>query len=90
MRYLLITLLLSGCFATVPDAVAPPPEKVVHIDPRVLEPCEPLLKLPDQSTSFEDVISITLANYEIYSNCATKQKNSSILLREFSNTKEIK
>jgi hypothetical protein len=87
MRYLLV-LLLTGCAMfgkTVPDAVLPPPEKTVHIDPRMLELCDPLIKLPEESTSFEDVLSITISNYELYVNCAQRQKNSVILIKQFSN-----
>lgn len=69
------------------DAIVPPPEKVVHIDARALEPCEPLVKLPDNA-SFEELISITVSNFELYSVCVIKQDNSIILLKKFSNKED--
>jgi hypothetical protein len=90
MRYLLILLLLSGCAFNKPkppDAVLPPTEKVVRIDPRMLELCEPLKNLPAE-TNFEEVLSITIDNFEIYNACSVKQSRGVKLLREFSNQKE--
>lgn len=83
IRVLLICILLAGC-VTTPDAIVPPPERKVHIDPRVLEPCEPLLFL-SESASFEELITITVNNFEIYATCAEKQKNSALLLKRFTN-----
>lgn len=88
MKILLILLFIAGCTTTkVPDAVLPPPEKVVRIDPRILELCEPLKNLPETAT-FEDVLVITLTNFEIYSACSVKQSKAVRLLKEFSNNKE--
>lgn len=81
---LILVVLLSGCFTTTKDAIVPPPEKIVHIDPRILEECEPLIKLPENA-SFEDLLSITVFNFEVYNICATKQHNSIILLKKFAN-----
>jgi len=82
IRYTLL-LLLAGCITT-PDAIVPPTERTVHVDPRILELCEPLEKLPDTST-FEDLLAITITNFELYSECATKQKVSATLLKRFAN-----
>lgn len=79
---ILLVIFLHGC--ATKDAIVPPPEKIVHIDPRVLESCEPLNKLPENA-SFEDLLSTTVVNFEIYNACAQKQKNSAILLKKFSN-----
>lgn len=87
MKYLLILLILVGC-ATKPDAIVPPPEKYVHIDPRILEPCENLIELPPDTSTFEDLLKITLVNFEIYSDCALKHRNSTILLKKFANKEE--
>lgn len=85
MKYLIILLLLFGC--ATKDAIVVPPEKVVRIDPRALELCEALSILPEQA-SFEDLLTITIGNIELYANCANRQKNSVILLKQFSNIKE--
>jgi hypothetical protein len=86
-KWILILLLLTGCATVIPDAVLPPPEKVVRIDPRILELCEPLRNLPETAT-FDDVLTVTLANFELYVACSTKQSRAVKLLKEFSNYKE--
>jgi hypothetical protein len=88
-KYLLILLLLAGCASKppVPDAVLPPKEKVVRIDPRIFELCEPLQNLAENAT-FDDVLAVTINNFEIYVACSTKQSRAVKLLREFSNQKE--
>lgn len=86
--FLIILLFLTGCGTTkIPDAVLPPEEKIVRIDPRILELCEPLKNLPEKAT-FEDVLLVTLSNFEIYSACSVKQSRAVKLLKEFSNYKE--
>jgi hypothetical protein len=88
MKYLLILLLLAGCATKpIPDAVLPPKEKVVRIDPRMFELCEPLLNLPAES-NFDEVLAVTINNFELYVACSTKQSRAVKLLREFSNQKE--
>lgn len=84
---ILALVLLVGCSLLKKDAIVPPPERTVHIDPRVLELCEPLNRLPEQA-SFEDLLATTVANFEIYNNCALKQRNSVILLKKFANKEE--
>lgn len=83
LAIILSTVLLASCITTK-DAIVPPPEKVVHIDARALEPCEELIKLPENA-SFEDLLGVTVTNFEIYNACAIKQNNSIILLKKFSN-----
>lgn len=91
MKYILVILLLSGCAMfnkpKPPDAVLPPKEKVVHIDPRMLELCEPLQNLSAEA-NFEEVLAVTINNFEIYTACSVKQSKAVRLLREFSNQKE--
>ena len=88
MKMLLVILLLAGCAtAPIPDAVLPPSTKQVHLEPRLLEPCEALNNLY-LTNSWEDVLTITVNNFEKYSACAKKQENSIKLLKKFSNYKE--
>lgn len=85
MKVLILCLIIffAGC-ATKPDAVLPPMEKVVHIDSRALEPCLSLLRLEEGFSELET----TVRNFEIYTDCANRQKTSIILLKKFSNYKE--
>lgn len=84
---LIMFILLSGCSIFKKDAIVPPPEKVVQIDPRVLELCEPLNGLSEEAT-FEDLLATTVFNFELYNACAQKQRNSVILLKKFANKED--
>lgn len=79
----LILVLLSACASPKYENVIPPPERVIHIDPRMLELCQPVLKLTTELNE-----EVFIHNLEIYADCANKQKNSVILLKEFSNYKD--
>lgn len=63
----------------------PPQEKVVHIDPYNLEPCLPIIRLEEGSNELE----VSIKNIEIYADCKNRQNNSIILLKKFSNYKEV-
>ena len=82
-KFIVILMLLSGC-ATQPDVILPPPEKVISLDPSAYELCKPLLKVPLSST-FEDILKVSLDNIELYADCYNKQKNSVKLLKKISN-----
>jgi len=90
MRILLITLILAltGCASKppIPDAVVPPKEVVVKLDPGNMESCKKLTPLPSTAT-WDDVLYITIDNYEKYAGCAKLQEGSIILLKKFSNYK---
>jgi hypothetical protein len=83
-----ILIFLSGCATTIPDAVLPPKEVTIHLDSAVFEPCESLEGLPELA-SWEDVITVTVHNFEKYAICAKKQMISIKLLKEFSNYKGV-
>lgn len=86
MNKLLIIILSSiliGCAHTPPGPTIAI-DKVVHIDPRALQACEPLVGL-NSITSFEDILNTSIQNMEIYADCKGKQDNSIILLKKFSN-----
>lgn len=89
MKYILILALiigLAGCetLSKKPDAIIT--EKVVHIDPRALIPCQPLQIVTEPT--FEAVIATTVTNAEIYLDCRNKQDTSIKLLKEFANIKD--
>lgn len=83
---LLLSFLLVSC-ASIPDAIVPPTEREVALDPRILTYCDPLVKLPPAPT-FDDVLNVSLKNMELYYICADKQKSSVELLKKVSNRKE--
>ena len=92
MKKLLIILFIVFIGACATKPIDPIPiitvdKKVIRINPAVLEQCAPLQRLPEKA-SFEDVITITIHNYELYKVCADKQRVSVQVIREFSNTKE--
>jgi hypothetical protein len=81
------SILLSSCSllpTKKPDAIIT--EKIVHVDARALEPCKPLIELSD-TPSFDDVISVSVSNAEIYLDCKDRQNVSIKLLKQFSNIK---
>lgn len=80
----LLSLLVS-C-STTPTAILTPTDRTVHIDARILELCGPLEKVI-VGASFDEALTVTIRNYELYRVCADKQKASVELLKEFSNTK---
>jgi hypothetical protein len=66
MKYLLIVFLLSGCATVVPVAVKFPEAPKV-----LLEPCEDLAKLAEE-TKLSEVAKTVVINYTKYNNCALK------------------
>lgn len=88
LAILIAAFMLSGCpWFTKPDATVP--EKVVKLDPRVLEACKPLIGIPDNA-SFEDLMGASYTNFQLYYDCKAKQDASIVLLKQFSNYKEPK
>jgi hypothetical protein len=93
MRYFIILILalsIQGCesFSKKPDAILPPATQVVHIDPRALERCKPLVTLDSQEDMTEySLLDSIFKNIEIYKDCANKQDVSIELLKKFSNHK---
>lgn len=85
---LIICFSLSGCalWNSKPDAVIT--ENVVHVDPRVLQPCSDLILAA--GASLEDVLSASVSNAELYLDCRRKQDASIKLIKEFANIKDKK
>ncbi len=84
---LILSFFLIGCASTVKDVPPVLPEStVVHIDPRVLQPCD-LLPEDIQVASFDDVISVYANISSMYALCALKQADSIKLLKQFGNIK---
>ncbi len=79
-------LVLSGC-STVTEFMCKDilvTDTKITIDSRYYEECQPLNTLAPNAT-FSDVLLNTVENAEIYNLCSTKQKDSIILLKRFTN-----
>ena len=59
----------------------------VRLDPRVLQPCKPLVAPPVPLT-FESILENTKDNVLIYNECKAKYDTAIVLLRELTNQKE--
>ena len=85
---IILSIFLTGCACfKKPDVPALPPEKVVNIDPRVLEYCD-LLAEDVKVVIFEDAILAYADLSTKYGICANKQAASVKLLKQFSNKGE--
>jgi hypothetical protein len=93
MKKAFITLLIFSLFgcASIQDKICKDAlivDKVVHIDSVYYQECKPLVNLSETAT-FEDVISNLQQNSIIYAECRNKQHDSILLLKKFTNYKEI-
>ncbi len=90
---ILLLSLLQGC-SLFQKKIIPPDAiidvKVVHVDPKALEPCKALLKLvvTEGRDSFDALLEVDTANAEIHSQCSKKQDASIALIRKFANLPE--
>lgn len=84
---ILALVLLSGCslFPTKRDVIIT--DREVRINPAALSPCAELVLLPKE-VNFDTVLSVSVANAELYLDCKKKQDNSIILLKQFANSKK--
>lgn len=84
---LVAMIFLSGCslFPTKKDVIIT--DREVRVNPAALVPCAELVSLP-KDVNFETVLSVSIANAEIYLDCKRKQDISITLLKQFSNTKK--
>lgn len=89
MKTLLIIILsifLTSCACFKKPETVVPPDRIVNIDPRVLQYCDLLKENLDIST-FDDIL-IAYSDISIsYSVCANKQATSIKLLKEFGGIK---
>ena len=67
MRYIILTLLLTGCASTTVPVTVPFPQA-----PQVLMQRCPPLKLMPEDAKLSDVARIITENYTLYYNCAIK------------------
>lgn len=92
MNKLLISILLfislSGCASIkeyICGPVVVPPEKVIHVDPKLLEPCKPLIEMTSPTPTWEDYLLLTGDNAIAYADCRKKQDSSIIFIKSLSN-----
>ena len=85
-KLLIICLLLglSGCDYFSKDAIIS--EKVIKIDPRVLEQCKDIPVINTGAT-WSDILTNHKDVVEQYYDCRQKQSNSTKLLKEIGNIK---
>jgi hypothetical protein len=83
---ILALVLLTGC-SLFPKKDVIITDREVRINPAALAPCADLILLPEDG-NFDTVLSVTIANAELFLDCKKKQNNSIILLKQFSNTKK--
>lgn len=94
MNKLLLSILvmfsLSGC-AAIKDAICDKPpdivvpeNKTIHVDPKLLEPCRPLIEMTAPTPTWEDYLLLTGDNAIIYADCRKKQDSSIKFLKEVS------
>lgn len=85
---ILALVLLTGC-SLFPQKDVIITDREVRINPAALVPCADLVLLPEEG-NFDTVLSVTIANAELFLDCKKKQDNSITLLKQFSNTKKDK
>ena len=90
MKYILLIILsifLTGCACFKKDVEpALPPEKVVHIDPRLIEYCD-LLAEDVKILIFEDAIFAYADLSTKYGICANKQADGVKIIKQFGGIK---
>ncbi len=69
MKYILLvlSLLLSGCFTTVPVK-----QKFPNAPAILLERCPQLMELPEDQNNIKNFMGIVIQNYGTYYQCAEK------------------
>jgi hypothetical protein len=69
MKYILLVLplLLSGCFTTVPVK-----QKFPNAPAILLERCPQLMELPEDQNNIKNFMGIVIQNYGTYYQCAEK------------------
>ncbi len=85
---ILILLLLIGC-QTAKQPIIPTVEQI-PLDPRVFEPCRPLIIPMESPLTLELILSNTATNASISEECRNKYNAAIVLLKRFSNVKEPK
>ena len=96
MNKLLIILIMSafltGC-ASFKEAICGKPDiivpenKTIHVDPKLLEPCQKLIESTTPAPSFEDYLLLIGDNAIIYADCKNKQNSSITFMKQLGNIK---
>lgn len=67
MRYLLLTLLFTGCTTLVPVET-----KFPEVPPEISKPCEDLSLVQNGTKKLSDVLNVVTTNYGKYYDCSYK------------------
>lgn len=87
---LLLLLNLSGCAylkEQLCDKPIVPPEKVIQVDPKLLEPCKPLQEMISTQPTFEDYLLLAGTNATLYAECKKKHENNIVFIKDIANIK---
>lgn len=83
---LILSIFLSGCILfKKPEAPIVEPTKILSIDPKLLQPCQ--LLNTTTLASFDDVVDAYGDLAIKYVNCANKQQDATVLIKEFGGIK---
>lgn len=89
----MLALSLTGCAAIKesicgkPDIIVPE-NKEIHVDPKLLEPCKPLIEMTSPTPTWEDYLLLTGDNAIAYADCRKKQEASVQFIKGVANTKK--
>ena len=96
MNKLLLALVLAvsmtGC-ASIKEAVCGKPDiivpenKVIKVDPKLLEPCKALTEMALATPTWDDYLVLTGDNAIAYADCKHKQESSIQFIKEVGNIK---
>lgn len=95
MRLLLVSfilLMVTGCSTVCTDYCKSSliTNDTVHVEPGVLELCKAQVPLSPNTQSFEEVLLNIKENKIIYNECASKQRDSVLIIKKFANIKDSK
>ena len=90
-KYLFIvflSLILTGCgFFHKNNFDTTAPEKVIYVDPKLLQPCEPL---PAPGTTYEELAVFDIQVIQLYGECKNQQEASILTIKKLANIKDSK
>lgn len=68
MKYLLLTLLLTGCASTTVPVI----QKFPNATPELMKKCESLKKVEGDKVAITEMLKVIVHNYSLYYECSTK------------------
>lgn len=87
---LMLAASLTGC-ASIKEAICGKPDiilpenKVIKVDPKLLQPCQSLIEMTAPIPTWEDYLLLTGDNAILYADCRKKQESSITFIKSLSN-----